>query len=555
MPVKSRIFKLFITILLLFSCSAEAQVIAGEPFIPGEALVQFNKQVDPKDFASRVNSISALNLVPVKLVSRTFRIWLYQYDPSVPKTKLLNTLYAQKDVARAQLHHYMSERTVVTPNDTYFSNQWDMNNTGQNSGVPDADIDAPEAWSITTGGLTMSGDTIVVAVIDGGFGLNHPDLDFFKNYDEIPNNGIDDDGNGYIDDFKGWNAYNHTGNITTNNHGTHVSGTVGAKGNNNLGVTGVNWNVKVLAIQGSTSQEATAVEAYSYAYDMRKLYDQTGGAKGAFVVSTNASFGVDYGDPADYPIWCSMYDSLGKIGILSAGATANIRLNIDVTGDIPTACPSDYLIAVTNTNNLDSLYSSAGYGKTTIDLGAPGTGIWSTTWQSSASYGPLTGTSMATPHVAGAVALMHAAACSSLVDTYKLYPDSFALIFKQLMMENVDTIPKLKNITVSEGRLNLYKSVSAVHNYDACLTISVNEKGSMPSYRVYPNPVTDMLTIENGSGSSVKVHDTSGRLVYSGEITIDVFSADLSRLAAGMYVVTLSDRESTITSRLVKISN
>lgn len=541
MPVKSRFFQLLITAMLI-SFQVHAQVTAGEPFIPGEALVQFHSATDAKVFAEKVNADTPMNLVAQRLVSKTFNIWLFSFDPSVSKEKLLSALYASREVARAQYHHVMSERSIATPNDTYFTNQWPLNNTGQNSGIPGVDIDALLAWNITTGGLTAQGDTIVVAVIDGGFGLNHPDLNFFKNYHEIQGNGIDDDGNGYIDDFKGWNAYNHTGNVTSNNHGTHVAGTIGAKGNNGLGVTGVNWNVKVMAIQGSTSQEATAVEAYSYAYDMRKLYNLTNGAKGAYVVSTNSSFGVDYGDPANFPIWCAMYDSLGKVGILSAAATANIRLNVDVAGDIPTACPSDYLIAVTNTNNLDSLYSSAGYGQINIDLGAPGTSVWSTTWPSgSPSYGPLTGTSMATPHVAGSIGLMHAAACTTLVNNYKQFPDSFALVFKQLLLDNVDTIPSLKNITVTEGRLNLYKSVKAVTQHADCLAISVSESHKDALIKFYPNPVSNKLYIEHAAGKDINLYDASGRRLLSFTIQNGLHELDLSSVAAGVYVLTCQD--------------
>jgi subtilisin family serine protease len=284
-----------------------------------------------------------------------------------------------------------------------------MHNTGQSGGTVDADIDAPEAWDLGTGGLTAAGDTIVVAVVDGGFYLNHLDMNFWKNYNEIPGNGIDDDNNGYIDDVNGWNAYNNNGNVTASGtHGTHVSGTVGARGNNTIGVAGVNWNVRVMAIQGSSGTESVVLRAYGYALKQRRLYDSSNGMKGAFVVSTNASFGVDYGQPANFPLWCAFYDSLGSAGILNAGATANLNINIDVTGDIPTACPSDWMISVTNTDRNDVKNTGAAYGLTTIDLGAPGTSIISTTTAS--TYGTSTGTSMATPHVAGAIGFMYSVA-------------------------------------------------------------------------------------------------------------------------------------------------
>src|SRR5690606_9496705 len=144
-----------------------------------------------------------------------------------------------------------------------------------------------------------------------------------KNTDETPNNGIDDDNNGYVDDYDGWNAYNSTGNIPSANHGTHVAGIAGAIGNNEIGISGVNWNVKTMPIAGSSGNEATVVEAYAYALEMRARYNETDGDEGAFIVVTNTSFGVDMGDPTNFPIWCSMYDELGEVGILSCAATAN----------------------------------------------------------------------------------------------------------------------------------------------------------------------------------------------------------------------------------------
>src|SRR5690606_36199811 len=143
-------------------------------------------------------------------------------------------------------------------------------------------------------------------------------------YHEIPNNGIDDDGNGYVDDFLGWDADaaddDITGGTFGGGHGTPVAGIVGAKGNNGIGVTGVNWNVKLMIVVGG-GNEAQAIAAYSYPLSLRKLYNQTGGQRGAFVVSTNASWGIDFTQASTAPLWCAMYDTLGAYGILNAGAT------------------------------------------------------------------------------------------------------------------------------------------------------------------------------------------------------------------------------------------
>ena len=452
-------------------------------YVPGEIIVMLKAGENVNKLS---NSFGFMGLTVKEPVVEYMNIWLFKFDNNrVNDQTVLNEIKKHSSVSVAQFNHYVTERSV-TPNDTRFAEMWSLNNTGQTGGTVDADIDAIEAWNLTTSGLTAAGDTIVAAVIDGGFYLNHADLSFWKNWYEIPSNGIDDDGNGYIDDVNGWNAFNNSGNVTASGtHGTHVSGTIGALGNNNLGVTGVNWNIKVLAIQGSSNTESVVIRAYGYALKLRRVYNQTNGLQGAFVVSTNSSFGVDYGQPANFPLWCAFYDSLGSAGILSACATANLNINVDVSGDIPTACPSDWMVSVTNTTNTDARNSGAAYGLTTIDLGAPGTSILSTT--SASIYGLSTGTSMATPHVAGAIAFMYAVAPLSWIQQYKLTPGPYSLQVKQKIMQGVDIKPSMVN-TVSGGRLNLNNSALLMQN----LTAINNENTGVPSlfrlYQNYPNP-------------------------------------------------------------------
>ncbi|CAN5642042.1 hypothetical protein BH10BAC5_BH10BAC5_28910 [soil metagenome] len=439
------------------STSSFSYVYEDKDYIDGEMIVSFRNDVDAYQFASKMDNIG---LTAVERLVPEMNIWLMKFDKTkLPSEQALISVKSKAEVVVAQFNHKVQERNT-TPNDTRFGEQWDYNNTGQTGGTPGADIKGPAAWDISTGGNTALGDTVVVCLVDGGNDLTHPDLAYWKNYQEIPGNGIDDDGNGYIDDVNGWNAINNNGVITSASHGTHVAGTMGAIGNNSQGVTGVNWKVKIMSIVGSTSSEAVAVRAYGYAFTMRKLYNQTNGLKGAFVVSTNSSFGVDNGQPSNYPLWCAFYDSLGKVGILSAGAGPNNNVNIDVVGDIPTACPSDWLIAVTNTTNTDVRNSGAGYGPINMDLGAPGTNILSTLPGN--TYGLNTGTSMATPHVAGAVGLMYAAAGSNYINLARTKPDSVAKLFKKYMLSSVDTLPGLSNEVLSKGRLNLYKTLLKV---------------------------------------------------------------------------------------------
>jgi len=490
---------LTVTGLFLFSSIAKPQ---DNNYVPGEIIIMADRNADWKTLE---RDFRAINLRLKEIVVPDLNILLYEYEyASMQPLTVLEKVRKHRAVVIAQFNHYVQQRSAageiglqlvpVFPNDTRFSEQWSLHNTGQNGGQPDADIDAPEAWNITTGGVTAQGDSIIVAVVDGGFYLTHQDLRFWRNWEEIPGNNIDDDNNGYIDDVNGWNAYNNNGNITGNTHGSHVSGIAGAIGNNNNGIAGVNWGIKIMAVMGSSGTEAVVLRAYGYVLKQRKIYNQTNGAHGAFVVSSNSSFGVDYGQPSQYPLWCAFYDSLGAAGILNACATANLNINVDIVGDIPTACPSPFMVSVTNTTNQDLKNPGAAYGPTTIDLGAPGTTILSTT-TSPNNYGNLTGTSMATPHVAGAFALMFAAASSSLIQAYKNDPDSIALVFKEKMLQGVDSIPALQGITVSGGRLNVYKAILLIQS----LTAAENNSGDVPASYVlhqnYPNPFNPATVI------------------------------------------------------------
>ena len=450
---------------LIFICVFASSILPQENnYIPGELIIQFKEKISIDSFEQNYSDI---RMESIRLLSDRMNIWWVKYNSEesddnqirfrVSRDSRVNIVQFNHQVTLRESFDEFAAQFANFPDDPMFNQQWGLHNTGQSGGTPDADIDAPEAWDLNTGGVTALGDTIVVAIVDGGCQLNHPDLTYWYNWNEIPGNSIDDDGNGYIDDIRGWNAYNNTPNVPSSSHGTHVSGISGAKGNNNLGVSGVNWNVKVMPIAGSSSNEATVVAAYAYALELRSQYNETNGALGAFVVATNSSFGVDYGQPANYPIWCAMYDSLGVYGILSCGATANLNINIDVAGDVPTACPSDYMIAVTNTTRTDAKNSGAAYGLTTIDLGAPGTSILSTDVNS--TYTNKTGTSMATPMVTGAIALMYSAADASRMFYLKSNIPAGTLMFRDVLLNGVDSIEALQGITVTGGRLNVFNAV------------------------------------------------------------------------------------------------
>ncbi|HXH17960.1 MAG TPA: S8 family serine peptidase [Chitinophagales bacterium] len=437
------------------------KVTFSQQRLPGQIIVQLDNEHSIKELMSRLPASNPR----VEQLSASWNIWLLNF-PQGDEERLLKIIQKNPSVKIAQFNHTVTQRSLI-PNDTLFPNQWSLDNTGQSQGTPDADIDAPEAWELASSGVTALGDTIVIAVVDEGFDLQHEDLRFWKNIHD-PHNGFDDDLNGYIDDYHGWNVKSNSDSIPVDFHGTHVAGIAAASGNNTIGIAGVAWNARILPVSVyDYSDEAQVVEAYSYIFDIRKLYNTTQGAQGAFVVATNSSFGIDFGKPEDYPLWSAMYDSLGSVGILSAASTMNITTDVDAAGDIPSTCPSGHLIIATNTTRYDTKNTTAAFGRNSVDLGAPGTAILSTAPNN--NYFNSSGTSMSAPQVAGAVAMMYSAACSSFLHSYRDYPAAAALVVKNYILSGTDILFDLDGLTVSGGRLNLYHSMHSFYN-DYCVS-------------------------------------------------------------------------------------
>ncbi|TVR39369.1 MAG: hypothetical protein EA392_06380 [Cryomorphaceae bacterium] len=449
-------------ILIAQPSKFEAPQNAEVNYVPGQILVSLQEGKTAYQVARSLDRVNGAltDFEVLKQVTPYMNIWLVGFnEQAVPMDAMLRAVKEHPLVEVAQVNHMVTHRAV--PNDPLYSSQWQYNNDGSGGGVAGADIDAEAAWEITTGGLTPMGDEIVAAILDDGHNMNHPDFEdnLWVNTGEIPGNGIDDDGNGYVDDFLGWSIVTNSDNVSGGGHGTPVLGIVGAKGNNGIGVTGVNWDVKLMIIKNNfNTNEAAVLAAYSYALTMRQIYNETNGAEGAFVVATNASWGVDFGQPANAPLWCGFYDIMGQHGILSCGATINGNHNVDVVGDLPTACPSDFMISVTNLNNTDTKVTNAGFGAETIDLGAHGAGTFTTTAGTS-PYGTFGGTSGATPHVTGAIALLYSAPCPSFIALAKADPEAAAMLARQYILEGVDPNESLQGITTTGGRLNLKNSL------------------------------------------------------------------------------------------------
>ena len=335
---------------------------------------------------------------------------------------------------------------VLQPNDARFGEMWDMNNTGTNgpgNGTAGADIHALKAWDSTTGKKS-----VIVAVIDTGIDYNHPDIaaNMWHNPGEIPNNGIDDDGNGYIDDVYGIAPVDpdpadpadpYRNNVMDGyGHGTHCAGTIGAVGNNGAGICGVNWNVQLMAIkifnnEAGGATDAVIIEGIEYAWKM--------GAR----VSNNSYGGAGYDQ--------ALHDAIQTAGNhdhLFCAAAGNNGTDDDQLPFYPAAYDCDNIISVAATDNRDNLAAFSCYGAKSVDLGAPGVDILST-FPSAGSvlgkdYGVISGTSMAAPHVTGAAALLLS------VDNSLTYA-----AVKAAILNNIDPDPALDGKTATGGRLNI----------------------------------------------------------------------------------------------------
>lgn len=327
-------------------------------------------------------------------------------------------------------------KVEAVPDDPMFSSLWGLHNTGQTGGIPDADIDAPEAWDFTTGD-----DSVLVGVVDSGVDIQHVDLvdNIWVNPGEIPGDGVDNDGNGYVDDINGWHFYEDTNDPSDQNgHGTHVAGTIGAVGNNGVGVSGVNWDVQMgaLAIGIGASpfiSMSAAIEAVQYATDME--FDVL-----------NMSWG---GTGAPSTALRDAIEAAGDAGVLVVAAAGNSSSNNDLDPAYPASFDLDNIISVAATTHTDQMAGFSNYGVESVDLGAPGESILST--RMGGGYMTMSGTSMAAPHVTGAAALLKA------FNPLARVPD-----LRNALLEGVDPLPPLQGRVATGGRLNANNAVGSM---------------------------------------------------------------------------------------------
>ncbi len=395
-------------------------------YASGEFIVQFKPGVSNEQIAS-INSNHGTSVIYTSPNAGFKRL-------HVPNGKSVHGMvekYKNSPYVEYAEPNYKVYVDATIPNDYYFSLLWGMHNIGQSGGTVDADIDAPEAWDIQKGS-----NTIVVAVIDTGVDYNHKDLDanIWTNPGEIAGDGIDNDGNNYIDDIRGWDFFSDDNDpYDESGHGTHCSGTIAAEGNNGRGVVGVSWNAKIMPLRflgpdgGYTSD---AVLAINYAIK-----------NGADIMS-NSWGGGGYSEALEDAI--SNANDAGILFVASAGngGLDGIGDDNDVIDHYPSSYDIPNVVSVAATDRYDNLASFSCYGLESVDLGAPGVTIASTYPRNRYAY--MSGTSMAAPHVAGAAALIKAQ-----------YPDITVDALKARLLESTDSISSLDGKTVTGGRLNI----------------------------------------------------------------------------------------------------
>jgi subtilisin family serine protease len=394
--------------------------------VPGEILVRFRPESKSKKPGRHVLTEKSGRQIPfsIKAVSPKFEIVeglrVAQVNPA-ETSNAIEVLRARPDVIYAEPNFI--RRASVTPNDPRYPQMWGLNNTGQpadhdgHPGTAGQDIRAEQAWAITTGSRS-----VVVGVIDSGIDINHQDLhdNIWTNPAEVAGNGIDDDGNGFVDDINGWDfahndatvfdyteptyppAPNYTGDIE--DHGTHVAGTIGAVGNNGIGVTGVNWQVSLMSLKFLTGDgagsSANLLNAFAYAKAMRQLWDSSGGTKGANIRVLNNSYGGERFSQAEQDAIRALSDA----GILFVVAAGNESLPNDLFPVYPSNYTSPNLISVAAQAGGGGRSSFSNFGEATVNVAEPGEHILSTTPKN--TYDFFDGTSMATPHVSGTAALV-----------------------------------------------------------------------------------------------------------------------------------------------------
>lgn len=498
--------------------TAAAQPAALADYKEGEVIIKFKTTALVSDTTFAHAGLRILNSFDA--------IGVYQcaITDGQSVTDALIKCNAQAEVEYAEPNYIY--RTFVTPDDPRFSELYGM-----------TIIDGPEAWDVQTGS-----QSVIVGVIDTGVDTGHEDLEnnIWKNPGESgngkENNGVDDDGNGFVDDFRGWDFLNNDNNpFDDNQHGTHVSGSVGAEGNNGKGVVGVNWSVAIMPLKflGADGSGTTddAISAIIYATNMgaKVLSNSWGGGGRSQALEDAIKFANDH-------------------GVLFIAAAGNESSDNDRFATYPANYNVANVVSVAASTSSDGLASFSNFGQKTVHLAAPGNSILSTVPND--RYARLSGTSMATPHVSGAMALVWAQ-----------FPSLTAMQVKNRVLGSIDRNSTFADRTITGGRLNVNKALST-NPIIANTTRLENTLDETGPYAVEADILDDgsiqsaTLTYQVGGQTAVNVAMTAaGSDRYRGEIPGQTLGSTIVYFVSAVDDAGNTTRDSNFTFSIAEPSN
>lgn len=495
--------------------------------VPGEILVRFRPGSKGRQLGRQIVTEMTGRQIPLSVESAGAAsdivegLRLARVNPD-DTSKVIDALRARPDVVYAEPNFI--RKAFATPNDPRFPEMWGLKNTGQtidfggHSGFAGNDIRAEQGWAINTGNRN-----VVVGIVDSGIDINHPDLhdNIWTNPGEIPGNGVDDDGNGLVDDIHGWDFAHNDASVfdytepsypppkgytgDRDDHATHVAGTIGAVGNNGIGVVGVNWQVSLLPLKFLTDDGAGSsldlTKALGYVKTMRQLWDSSGGAKGANIRVLNNSYGgISFSQTE-----LDAIRELGDLGVLFVVAAGNE----DVSNDLYPVYPANYQasnvisVAASNGNGTKAIFSNFGEG--TVNVTAPGEYILSTLPRN--TYDFKDGTSMAAPHVSGIAALVCAQSPNITMQRlrsivmYSGYaaPWQFMNVFPISTGRAVDAGRALQTVTTAD-----VTAPGPINNFSAQI------QGAFPQYQLqWQAPGDDGSFTGRATAYEVRFSDTS----------------------------------------------
>jgi parallel beta-helix repeat protein len=539
-------------------------------YVPDQIIVRFAPKSDgsQKTKIEKNQILASDNAGEVKhSFKRVSGLTVVKLPNGLSVMEALSKLKNKKEILYAEPDYIIHTDSTI-PTDPCFVYQWGLNNTGQGGGIVGADINAPEAWEIA-----HDANNIIVAVIDSGIDYNHEDLqdNMFKNLAELNGKtGDDDDGNGYIDDIYGydfctWNGKQQDSDPMDDlSHGTHVAGIIGARGNNNLGVTGVCWNVKIMALKFLSSDNhgntSDAIKCIEYAVD-----------NGANII--NASWGgPDPNQALEDAIEAANDANVLVIAAAGNGDRYGNPTNIDTNPHYPASYQGRNIISVMATDNMDQwaeYYTN--FGGVSVDLAAPGGEDWyvgqqgrilSTLPVLMGSYGYMEGTSMAAPYVSGACALVWAK-----------YPNLTNLQVKDIILQSADFLESLNGRCATGGRLNLYNALNKIncrppvhnitqHTWYYTIVAAMNVVKNNDVIEVSPGTYTDervQITSKNITLKAVDP-DPNKTIIVCSSTTSDVVTITSSSASIisgftirnGRHGIKLQNASATITGCIIR---